>query len=241
MPNRDITLDRTKKETLTFDIRELGIGGEGERKIVGYAAIFDSPSENLGGFVERIKKGAFSETLKGNRSDPLAFFNHDASMVLGRRSAGTLVLEEDEKGLRFEISPPDTQWARDLIVSMDRGDIKQMSFGFRTIRDAWFDIDKPIAKRDLLEVALQEVSVVSMPAYKATTAKLRDIAGVEKLSDEDIVKVEEFIRSLQAPIVKVEPEPEPAVKAVGPDWVRACMDADCLLAGLPLQPGKIKE
>jgi HK97 family phage prohead protease len=232
---RNTILDKSKKETLTFEIRNLGTGNEGERKIVGYAAIFDSPSENLGGFVERIKKGAFTETLKEKRSDPLAFFNHDSSMVLGRRSAGTLVLSEDEKGLNFEISPPDTQWARDLIVSMDRGDIRQMSFGFRTIKDAWSDIDKPIAKRELLEVALQEISVVSMPAYKATSAKLRDIEGAEMLSEENIKKVETYIRTLgEAPAAEAAPPVVPAVEAVNSEWIRACMDADCLIAGIPI-------
>ena len=233
---RDITLDKTKKETLTFEIRDLSIADGEAHKIVGYAAVWDSPSENLGGFVERVKRGAFSETLKANRSDPLALFNHDTAYVLGRRSAGTLAIEEDDKGLRFEITPPDTQWARDLQVSMERGDIKQMSFGFNTIRDVWTDIDKAVAKRDLLEVKLNEISIVAAPAYKATTAKLRSIEGAEALSDEDIVKVEEFIRSLSAaPAVEAEPEEKPAEEAAfDPAWTRACMDADMILAGLPL-------
>jgi hypothetical protein len=110
-----------------------------------------------------------------------------------------------------------------------------MSFGFNVLRDEWSDLDKPIVKRDVLEVRLIEISIVSFPAYPQTSVKLRDIAGAEALSDEDIAKVEEFIRSLSVPAAKAEPEEQPAAKAVDPEWIRACMDADCVLAGLSLK------
>lgn len=231
-------LDKTKRENLTFEIRELAKVEDGTVRVSGYASVFDKPSENLGGFVERIKPGAFTETLKENRSDPRLLWDHNSQYVLGRRSAGTLVLEEDAKGLRFEATLPDTTYARDLAVLMERGDVREMSFGFNVIRDAWFDVDKPIMKRDVLEVRLIEISIVSFPAYPQTSVKLRDIAGAETLSDDDIAKVEEFIRSLKVPAVEADPEIVPAVKAVDPEWLRTCMDADCLLAGIPLNRDK---
>jgi HK97 family phage prohead protease len=230
-------LDRTKREDLTFEIREMvAADTDGAIRVSGYASVFDKPSENLGGFVERIKPGAFTETLKEKRSDPRLLWDHNSQYVLGRRSAGTLSLTEDAKGLAFEATLPDTSYARDLKVLMERGDVREMSFGFNVLRDEWSDMDKPIVKRDVLEVRLIEISIVSFPAYPQTSVKLRDFEGAETLSDDDIVKVEEFIRTLSAPAAKAEPIVEPAAKAVDDvEWKRACMDADCLMAGIPLK------
>jgi len=230
-------LDKTKREFLTFEVRELKTtDAEGEVRVAGYASVFDKPSENLGGFVERIKPGAFTETLKDKRSDPRMLWDHNSQYVLGRRSAGTLTLEEDDKGLAFEAVLPDTTYARDLAELMRRGDVKEMSFGFNVLRDEWSDLDKPIVKRDVLEVRLIEISIVSFPAYPQTSVKLRDLRDtIDALSDEDAEKVETYIRTLgEVPAAEAAPPVEPAAKAVDPEWLRACMDADCILAGVPL-------
>jgi HK97 family phage prohead protease len=74
------------------------------RKIVGYAAVFDKPSEDMG-FIEYVRKGAFKKAI--GKSDARALFNHDTdTLPLGRQSAGTLILREDETGLYYEISHP---------------------------------------------------------------------------------------------------------------------------------------
>jgi HK97 family phage prohead protease len=235
-------LDKTKRENLTFEIREMKSDAQdGAVRVSGYASVFDKPSENLGGFVERIKPGAFSETLKENRSDPRLLWDHNTQYVLGRRSAGTLTLTEDTKGLRFEATLPDTSYARDLKILMERGDVREMSFGFNVMRDVWTDTDKPIAKRDVLEVRLIEISIVSFPAYPQTSVKLRDLeVEMDTLSEENIVKVKEYIRSLTcAPAVEAAPVIEPAVKVVDTEWLRACMDADMVLAGLSVHEKEI--
>lgn len=101
--------------------------GEGPR-IVGYAAKFNTRSNNLGGFVEVIAPGAFDDVLD---DDVRALFNHDRNFVLGRTKAGTLELTVDEVGLRYEISPPDTQTVRDMVIEpMGRGDVNQSSLRF---------------------------------------------------------------------------------------------------------------
>lgn len=150
------------------EIRKQGKG----RKFEGYASVFGSWSQDLGGFREIVRKGAFSKTIQ--EADVRATFNHDPNFVLGRRSSGTLALDEDEKGLHFVIDPPDTQWARDLEVSLERGDINQTSFAFRTIKDNWYT-EEGENRRELMEVSLHngDVSVVTYPAYEQTMVGVR--------------------------------------------------------------------
>lgn len=140
-------------------------------KITGYAAVFNSLSGDLGGFREQIKPGAFANTLN---ADVRALWNHDANIVLGRTTAGTLTLREDNHGLAIEIDPPDTQQARDLMVSITRGDISQMSFGFYTKGDEWEKRDGENI-RTLTEVELFDVSPVTYPAYTDTSVGLRSL------------------------------------------------------------------
>jgi len=147
-------------------------------KLVGYAAVFNSPSEDLGGFIETIAPGAFTRALK-EKQDVRALFNHDPNKVLGRTKSGTLRLKEDENGLNFECDIPDTTYARDLVASVQRGDIDQCSFGFYVVEEKWFD-DKgketPMwmgTKRQILDVNLFDISVVSYPAYPATSVEAR--------------------------------------------------------------------
>lgn len=142
-------------------------------KIRGYAAVFDSLSEDLGGFREKIAKGAFADTLN---ADVRALWNHDANIVLGRTTSGTLTLREDSHGLAIEIDPPDTQQARDLLVSIRRGDISQMSFGFYTKADEWEKRDGENI-RTLRKVELFDVSPVTYPAYADTSVATRSLDG----------------------------------------------------------------
>lgn len=157
-----------KKETRTFNIENLNTrdGEKGESVIGGYAAIFNSPTEIGGYFTEEIAPGAFSRAIAEN-SDIRALFNHDWNNVLGRTKSGTLQLSEDERGLKFEVTLPNTSLARDLKESMQRGDINQCSFGFIPTEEQW-DYNVEPAKRTILEVDLFEISVVSIPAYEDT-------------------------------------------------------------------------
>lgn len=144
---------------------------DGQPKLVGYAAVFDSPTD-LGMFTEVIRRGAFTKTLSES-PDVRALFNHDPNLVLGRTTNGTLTLAEDERGLRVEIVPPDTTWARDVMELVRRGDVSQMSFAFRTIKDRWNQDETGVVTRELLEVQLYDVSAVTYPAYEDTSVALR--------------------------------------------------------------------
>jgi uncharacterized protein len=136
--------------------------------IEGHAAVFDKLSQNLGGFVERVMQGAFTKTL--NEADIRALFNHDENLVLGRNKSGTLEMSEDDSGLYYRITPPDTTYARDLMTVLERGDVSQSSFAFMTIEDEWGLTEQDFPRRDLVQVHLVDVSPVTYPAYLDTDA-----------------------------------------------------------------------
>lgn len=163
-----------KREERCADVTELRVQPEGESAVIeGHAAIFDSLSQDLGfmfPFKERINKGAFKSSLE--KDDIRALWNHDANYVLGRNKAGTLELTETNKGLRVRIHPPDTQWARDLIESIRRGDVTQMSFGFVVEKETW-SVEGKEDIRTLEKVKLYDVSPVTFPAYLDTDVGVR--------------------------------------------------------------------
>lgn len=156
---------------------------EGEpTRMVGYAAVFNQWSEDLGGFRERIAPGAFKRTLGG---DVRALWNHDPSFVLGRTLNGTLTLEEDARGLKVEITPPAEGIYAGFIENVKRGDVNQMSFAFSVVRDDWETDERGAKVRSLKEVRLHEVSPVSFPAYPTTEVGVRELRylGEEEESD----------------------------------------------------------
>lgn len=150
-------------------------------KIAGHAAVFNVFSQPLGaGFREMIRPGAFAKTLQ--EGDIRALFNHNPDFVLGRKKAGTLTVREDVTGLYFEVQPPDTTFARDLAVSIERGDIDQASFGFRTVKDEWKQDASGNSERELIECELFDVSPVTFPAYTQTDVSMRALmeeAGID--------------------------------------------------------------
>lgn len=145
---------------------------EGATVLVGHAAVFNSMSLDLGGFREVVAPGAFAATIV--EDDIRALFNHRPDFVLGRNRARTLRLSEDTRGLAFEIDLPDTQVARDLATSIERGDISGNSFGFETVEDRWERTDAGEV-RTLVRVRLFDVSPVTFPAYPATDLAKRSL------------------------------------------------------------------
>ncbi|QIG92880.1 HK97 family phage prohead protease [Bradyrhizobium sp. 6(2017)] len=164
----------------TFERRvalELRAGGDKKSpRLVGHAAVFNSPSQDLGGFTEIIRPGAFARSLASVDYDQLALVQHMPQLVLGRRSAGTLRLSEDQRGLAFEIDVPETSAARDLLVSVQRGDVRGASFAFSTPKngDRW-EVRGEKVIRELLDVNLHEVTITAQPAYVDTSVALRSL------------------------------------------------------------------
>lgn len=133
----------------------------------GYAAVFDSPSEDLGGFTEIIKHGAF----KGRTDDDVRLLiNHDPNLLLARTISDTLRLKEKPEGLHVTADIADTQAGRDLKVLIERGDMSQMSFGFRVLEDSGdVDEDDNLIRTITKVRELFDVSPVTYPAYPETS------------------------------------------------------------------------
>lgn len=166
---------------------EMRAEGEESRKIVGYAALFNTRSEDLGGFVEVIEPGAFGDSI--GRSDIRALINHNDNLVLARSTTGTLKLEEDEKGLRYEFDVPDTSYGNDLLTNVRNGNITQSSFAFSLGSgeeyESWEEMEDGRLLRKIKKFdRLYDVSPVTYPAYRATTVSARSMNKVEELKKE---------------------------------------------------------
>lgn len=177
--------EHIEKRNITAELR-VEADDDGIKKIVGYTAVFNKWSSDLGGFREKIRPGTFSKTIKNG--DVRATFNHDPNIVFGRNKAKTLKLKEDDNGLFSEVIPPDTQQARDIMVSIERGDITQQSFAFRTIEDDWVYKKDGTAERTLIEVDLLDIAFVTYPAYPDTTVALRSLDEFKKENEETQAK-----------------------------------------------------
>jgi HK97 family phage prohead protease len=137
--------------------------------IRGYAAVYNSDSEWMGGFYEQIATGAFDDVLD---NDTRAYFNHDENLLLGRVSSGTLRLGTDARGLYYEVDLPNTSYANDLVELMKRGDVNQSSFAFLIDSDRWEERDGKTYRIIEKVSRLLDVSPVAQPAYPDATSEL---------------------------------------------------------------------
>jgi HK97 family phage prohead protease len=175
-------------------VTDLEIRSEDGMTLEGYAAVFNSRSENLGGFTEQIAQGAFTATLKA-RNDIKLLWNHDTANVLGSTRAGTLMLTEDSRGLRVKAELPDTNLGRDIAYLVRRGDIDSFSFGFSVNEDSW---NSNGTERTLESVRLFEVSLVSFADVDADQLAdaLLKVEGGETISTEQKEMLSKVINTL---------------------------------------------
>lgn len=157
-----------------IEIRESG-AGEGQTTIRGHAAVFDRLSHDLGGFRERIARGAFADVLDRD-PDVHLVWDHDTSLTLARTKNKTLELREDPMGLHVWARVAPTSYAQDLRVLMDRGDIDQMSFAF-TVEPEDYEWRMDDAGEDVIATVrrvshLFDVTVTAQGAYPQTDVSL---------------------------------------------------------------------
>ena len=189
--------------TVSFD--EIEVREDGDKIVfVGHAAVFDKKSEDLGGFRERIQRGAFRKVLDKD-PDVRFLFNHDVNHVLARTTVtsgvGLLELREDPKGLRTYAELVPTTFARDLRLLVQAGVVTQMSFSFSLYPDGsavWDEEDGELVRTIISFDSLFDVGPVTFAAYPQTDASMRAralVRGVE-IVDRDGQVVEPSLRDL---------------------------------------------
>lgn len=168
--------------------RELRVEGDGaEIRVSGYAGVTNSWSEDLGGFQEIIEPGAFADAI--GVSDVRCLFNHDGITLARCRngaSDGTMTLEEDDTGLRFDATMDGTSpVVMTLVSAIRRGDVDGCSFAFNIDEagDRWED-DGTVTRRAIVKIArIFDVGPVNFPAYPDTTVALRSLQDARAARD----------------------------------------------------------
>ncbi len=191
----------------SFDLEEIEVREDDGKppKLVGHAAVFNKLSVDLGGFREQIQPGAFAKTLKDS-SDIPALWNHNSDKPLARTGNGSLVLSEDSRGLRIEMTPTEASWGKDAVIAIREKTVSEMSFAFRAVVDEMenFSDTKKLDIRTLKEVRLLDVSPVTRPAYPQTDISARSLAAYirrltqgEELEPEQLRAVQKHFEALE--------------------------------------------
>ena len=185
-----------------IEIRE---NDDGSSTMHGTAAVFDSLSENLGGFREIIKPGAFTDT---DMSDVRGLFNHDSNIVLGRTVSDTLAVRQNDSGLVYDVDLPGTQLVRDMVIEpIKRGDVSQSSFGFIVGRgnDQWDEDDDGRIIRTIHRVnRVFDVSPVTFAAYSDTKVAVRMLKQRNDALAEESERVAEEIRQRNSTLERID-------------------------------------
>ena len=173
------------KEIRTFNVENLELRQEGEDNVVvGYGSVFNTLSNELGGFREIIAEGAFDGRLE---DDVRFLINHDG-LPLARTTNGTLRLSTDERGLKYEAKVANTSVGRDLVELMRNGTINQSSFAFVVEDDSW-EMRDGMNVRTINKVSrLYDVSAVTYPAYEEASVALRSMEEWKKTEEEKVMK-----------------------------------------------------
>jgi HK97 family phage prohead protease len=168
---------RSFKAAQPFTVRTLQ---DGRKQVSGYAIVWNSLSQDLGGFTEICSPGMLTRTLREN-PDVLILRDHKQELLLGRTTAGTLALRTDNTGLAFTVTLPATAIGDDTYENVKLGNLQGVSFGFSTVEDSWaVDSDGNVV-RTLLDIDLYEISPCSFPAYMATSVDARAKAHAAEL------------------------------------------------------------
>lgn len=192
---------------------ELRAAADGSEELVGYAAVFNRYSQDMGGWVEMVAPGAFAQTI--TQADIYGLFNHNPDAILGLNTAEppTMRLEEDVTGLRYEVDLDSDPTAEVVRAKVKRGELRGSSFGFMTLESEWSVTEQDMPLRVLKSVRLFDVGPVTYPAYLATQEVNAQVA-LRSLADITGAPVEELVdaaarRELRSYIGAVrQPEPE---------------------------------
>lgn len=171
MPPKDRKLERRFVASQDITVPEV-VEGEARPPLRGHALTWSEVAEPWPGLLESFDAGAFAEFL-GASPDVFAFYQHDARQLLGRTSSGTLRLTEDNTGLAYELDLPDTTLGRDVRELVERGDLRGVSICFHAEEETFYEQDDGTLRRTIHRASLYEISIVTDPAYRDSSASFR--------------------------------------------------------------------
>jgi len=199
---------KIERRSLASELRADSQGDE--LSLVGYAALFNSPSKDLGGFRECIAPSAFARSLKDG-GDVKCLINHDPSQLLGRTKNGTLSLSTDWRGLKFRcLLNPNSQAHRDLHALIGNGTMDECSFAFTVPEngDSWDEATDEnglrYQRRTLRDVNLLDVSAVTYPAYNATSVAARSVSDYSDNSADWLAQKKKWLSQVNEQISRDE-------------------------------------
>jgi len=200
--NPDLQQREIRSNNLKVEVRAVGENeGEGQKKIVGYAVKWGQRSLPIWNwFQEEFRKGAFANFLKRADADVIASWQHKFEEIIGRTTAGTLLVEEDDIGLRYEITPP--SWAGRYIETIERGDVTGSSFIFKTIRSEWDESNPDMDIRTIIEAELIEVAPVTHPAYPQSEAEVESARSVYEAHKQELEAIKREKEAWKIPILQ---------------------------------------
>ena len=168
------------------------------RKVEGYAVVFQSESNDLGGFHEIISRSALDGIIE--KSDVLCLLNHNEDKgVLARsnKGVGSLTLSIDDRGLKYSFEAPNTALGDEVLEGIRRGDISASSFAFTVESDSWEKREDGSYLRTIRSISqLFDVSPVYSPAYSATSVKA-DTRGLDKFKDKEKEDLAHYFEELR--------------------------------------------
>lgn len=168
------------------------------RTVSGYAIVFNSDSNDLGGFIERIDPNSLDGVVE--KSDVLCLLNHNEDRgVLARsnKGEGSLTLEIDEIGLKYTFEAPNTALGDELLEGLRRGDISTSSFAFTVGKDSWSKMENGTYLRTINSInELFDVSPVYRAAYDATSVKA-DSRGLDAIKKQEKEELANYYKELR--------------------------------------------
>ena len=183
------------KMELRVQDSKMELNSDGTLTVSGYVNKTNEPSNVLGSakrFVERIGKGVFKRAIENSKRDIDFLAEHDSSKILASTRNDSLTLHEDDSGLYMEATIAPTSWGRDAYTLIESGIYRNMSFGFKVVKDNWKSIENGLYERTIEDLELFEVSVVKNPAYSQSTIAARGIDVVEDVEPPSELQEEEI-------------------------------------------------